>query len=91
MDTYGNDTSQEVTQRQRGKSDGKTILSIETQLFPKPKDWNAFLCNGENKMELVRFIALYYKAEKVGHKLTMPLICTGLLRSERLKDIESKH
>ena len=64
MDTYGNDRIKEVIQRQRGKSDRKTILSSETQLMPKPKDWNAFLYNGENMMELIRFLALYYKSRK---------------------------
>ena len=81
MDTYCNDRIKEVIQRQFGKSDRKTILSSETQLMPKPKDWNAFLYNGENMMELIRFLALYYKAEKFGHKLEMPLIFTGFLRS----------
>ena len=75
------DRIKEVIQRQFGKSDRKTILSSETQLMPKPKDWHAFLYNGENMMELIRFLALYYKAEKFGHKLEMPLIFTGLLRS----------
>jgi len=33
------------------------------QSLPQGKDWSAFLSNGENKTELIRFLVEYYKTQ----------------------------
>ena len=44
--------------------------------MPTGKDWEAFLCNPENKTELIKFLVKYYKTDSMRLNLSLPLIIT---------------
>ncbi|MPD04419.1 hypothetical protein E2C01_100105 [Portunus trituberculatus] len=44
--------------------------------MPKGKDWNIFLQSGDNKTELIKFLANHYKSDSFRSKLDIPLVFT---------------
>jgi len=41
------------------------FITESEQSMPQGKNWSAFLSNGENKTELIRFLIEYYKSQAV--------------------------
>ena len=76
MDTYGENRIKEMIQLMRGKPGRRVHINSHHQAMPNQADWAAFLNNGENKTELIKFLLAYYKKEEVRTKLNMPLIIT---------------
>ena len=44
--------------------------------MPKGKDWNTFLQSGENKKELINFLANHYMSDSFRSKLDVSLVFT---------------
>ncbi|XP_068213181.1 uncharacterized protein [Palaemon carinicauda] len=74
FDSYGTATTKELTQiRRAGGTPGRRVhIKNADQSIPTGKDWNSFLTIGENKSELIKFLASYFKSSK----LEIPLIVT---------------
>ena len=62
MDTYEAGRMKEMTQNVRRTTSKKIIIIDPDQAMPKSCDWATFQSNGDNKTELIQFIADYYKA-----------------------------
>ena len=69
-------TTKYLSQLRRGRSRRTIIIESAIQTMPKGKDWQLFLCNSENKTELVRFLASFCKRDEFARKLKIPLIVT---------------
>lgn len=76
MDTYGKNRIKSMTQKRRGHAGRKVIITEKGQTMPKSKDWNTFLQSGENKTELIKFLANHYRSDSFRSKLDIPLIFT---------------
>lgn len=57
MDTYGEGCIKEMTQKRRGTTNRKIVIGGADQAMPKAREWPEFLSDGDNKTELIRFIA----------------------------------
>jgi len=49
MDTYRKHRIKAMTQKRRGHSRRKVLITEQGQSMPKGKDWNTFLQSGDNK------------------------------------------
>ena len=76
MDTYGENRVKEITQKGRGEEGKRIHITGEQQNMPSAKDWPSFLQNAENKINLISFLANYYKKSDVRASLEIPLIIT---------------
>ena len=81
MDTYGPSRIKEMTQRGRGCEGRKIFITEKGQSMPQGKDWMTFLLSGHNKMELIKFLANYYRSEQVRSNLEIPLVFTESSRT----------
>ena len=76
MDTYGKHKIKAMTQKRRGHSERKVLITEKGQSMPKGKDWNTFLQNGDNRTQLIEFLANQYKSDSFRSKLDIPLVFT---------------
>ena len=76
MDTYGEDRIKDMTQKRRGQAGRKVVITEKGQSMPQGKDWNTFLNSGENKTQLINFLANYYKSDSVRSSFDIPLVFT---------------
>ena len=76
MDTYGAHRIKGLTQKRRGSAGRKVLITERGQSMTQGKDWYMFLNSGENKMELIHFLANHYQSESVRSKLEIPLVFT---------------
>lgn len=76
MDTYGKHRIKAMTQKRRGHSERKVLITEKGQAMPKGKDWNTFLQSGDNKTELIKFLANHYHSDSFRSKLDIPLVFT---------------
>ena len=76
MDTYGKKRIKAMTQKRKGHSGRKVLINEKGQAMPKGKDWNTFLQSGDNKTELIKFLANHYKSDSFRSKLDIPLVFT---------------
>ena len=86
MDTYGENRIKEMSQKSRG-SDSKYIrITGKQQKMTAFKDWGYSLCNGENKTNLISFLANYYKKSEIPEKLNIPLIITERINTWKIEN-----
>ena len=76
MDTYGVSRIKGLTQKRRGHAGRKVKITGKGQSMPQGRDWNTFLNSGENKTELIYFLANYYKCDSVRSSFDTPLVFT---------------
>ena len=76
MDTYGKDRIKGMIQKRRGHAGRKAVITEKGQSMPNGKDWNPFLQSGENKTELINFLANHYMSDSLRSKLDIPLVFT---------------
>lgn len=76
MDNYGESTIKGLTQKRRGQGGRRIVITEKSQTMPQGKDWGTFLQCGENKTELIHFLADYYKSDIVRSRLVIPLVFT---------------
>ena len=76
MDTYGAGKLKEMTQNRRSTTTRKIVIGGADQLMPKYRNWATFLSDGDNKTELIQFIAGYCKTGNFRRKLKIPVRIT---------------
>ena len=76
MDTYGEGCIKEMTQKRRGTTNRKIVIGGADQAMPKAREWPEFLSDGDNKTELIRFIASYCRNQEFKSTLKVPLVIT---------------
>ena len=77
MDTCGAGKIKEITQNHRGTTTRKIIIGGADQAMPKSCNWATFLSDGDNKTELIQFIAGCCKAGNFQRKLKTPITITS--------------
>eukprot|EP00794_Sanderia_malayensis_P008248 gene8248-9129_t len=76
FDSYRISTIKQLTQSRRGTPGRRVHITSMEQIMPKGKDWDAFLRNRENKIELVQALVKHYTKENNRAKLKIPLMIT---------------
>eukprot|EP00794_Sanderia_malayensis_P002977 gene2977-3431_t len=76
FDSYRISTIKQLTQSRRGTPARRVHITSMEQIMPKGKDWDAFLRNMENKIELVQALVKHYTKENNRATLKIPLMIT---------------
>ena len=76
MDTYDEGRIKEMTQKRRGTTNRRIVIEGADQAMPKSREWPDFLSDGNNKTELIKFIATYCQSENFRSKLRIPMVIT---------------
>ena len=72
--SYNSTSIKQLTRIKRGQTDRTVYITSLMQKMPTRDDWGKFLNNGENKSQLVKVIADYYKSKSIREKLKYPLV-----------------
>eukprot|EP00794_Sanderia_malayensis_P020787 gene20787-22825_t len=76
FDSYRIGTIKQLTQSRRGTPGRRVHITSMEQIMPKGKNWDAFLRNRENKIELIQALVKHYTKENNRATLKIPLMIT---------------
>ena len=96
FDSYDQSSIKQMTQMKRGYSANRVFITSLKQKMPQGQWFEAFLCNPENKIELIQAIVRRLTSDSVRSRLEFELLVTEetrtiLITTDRVMELESSN